>query len=171
MATGSETNDAPRAGDLFARPRVWEAAGLLVLALLAAYFLRVSWRKWPDPIVDVGPQWYDIWRVSLGAAPYHDFLWNYGPLSLLLNGLLFKCFGPGMMVLVTANLAVYGGIVALAYLAFRRRGAGWRRSRRWRFSFRFFRFRFSTASAITITPRPIRMRPRTACCCFWRPHS
>jgi hypothetical protein len=57
--------------------------------------------------------------VSLGAAPYHDLVWNYGPLSLLFNGLLFKCFGPGMMVLVTANLAVHGAIVLLAYLAFR----------------------------------------------------
>ena len=123
-ARGPESNDSPGTPDLFPRPRVFEAAGLLVLASLAAYFLHLSWRKWPDPIVDVGPQWYDIWQVSLGAAPYHDFLWNYGPLSLLFNGLLFKCFGPGMMVLVAANLAVYGGIVVLAYLAFR---AAWGR--------------------------------------------
>ena len=34
-------------------------------------------------------------------------------------GLLFKCFGPGMMVLVSANLIVYGLIVSLAYAAFR----------------------------------------------------
>jgi hypothetical protein len=94
-------------------------AGLLVLVLLAGWFLHLSWRKWPDPVVDTGAQWYDIWRVSQGAAPYHDFLWNYGPLSLLFNGLVFKCFGPGMMVLVAANLAVYAAIVLLAYLAFR----------------------------------------------------
>ena len=103
----------------FPRPAICEWAGLLVLALLAAFFLHLSWRKWPDPIVDAGPQWYGFWRVSLGAAPYHDFAWNYGPLSLLCNGLLFKCFGAGMMVLVAANLAVYGAIVGLAYLAFR----------------------------------------------------
>ena len=90
-----------------------------VLALLAAWFLRESWRKWPDPIIDSGPQWYATWRVSLGAAPYHDFVWNYGPWSILFNGMLFKCFGPGMMVPAAANLAVYGGIVSLAYLAFR----------------------------------------------------
>jgi hypothetical protein len=94
-------------------------SGVLALALLAVYFLGESWRKWPDPIIDAGPQWYAIWRVSQGAAPYHDFIWNYGPLSLACNGLLFKCFGAGMMVLVTANLVVYGLIVTLAYVAFR----------------------------------------------------
>jgi hypothetical protein len=119
MATGPERKDSADQPALFPRPGVCEFAGILILALLAAGFLHLSWRKWPDPIVDSGMQWYDAWRVSQGAAPYHDFLWNYGPLSLLCNGLLFKCFGAGMMVLVTANLAVYGAIVALAYLAFR----------------------------------------------------
>ncbi|MGA3181448.1 MAG: hypothetical protein ABSF38_14000 [Verrucomicrobiota bacterium] len=93
--------------------------GMAGLGLLGVYFLHLSWRKWPDPIVDAGTQWYAFWRVSQGAAPYHDFLWNYGPLSVALNGLLFNCFGPGMMVLVTANLIVYGLIVSLAYAAFR----------------------------------------------------
>ena len=98
---------------------VVEFFGICLLALLAVWFLRESWRKWPDPIIDSGPQWYALWRVSLGAAPYHDFTWYYGPLSLLFNGLLFKCFGPGMMVLAAANLVVYAAIVSLAWLAFR----------------------------------------------------
>jgi len=98
---------------------VVEFLGIGLLALLAVWFLHESWRKWPDPIIDSGPQWYALWRVSLGAAPYHDFDWYYGPLSLLFNGLLFKCFGPGMMVLAAANLAVYAAIVSLAWLAFR----------------------------------------------------
>jgi hypothetical protein len=97
---------------------VVEFLGICLLALLAVWFLHESWRKWPDPIIDSGPQWYALWRVSLGAAPYHDFTWYYGPLSILFNGLLFKCFGPGMMVLAAANLVVYAAIVSLAYLAF-----------------------------------------------------
>ena len=96
-----------------------EVLGICVLALLVVWFLHESWRKWADPIIDSGPQWYAVWRISLGALPYHDFTWYYGPLSVLFNGLLFKCFGPGMMVLVAANLLVYAGIVTLAYLAFR----------------------------------------------------
>ncbi len=97
-----------------------EALGICVLALLAAWFIRASWRKWPDPLIDSGPQWYAIWRVSLGAVPYHDINWYYGPLSLLYNGLLFKIFGPAVMVLAVSNLIIYSGIAALAYLAFRR---------------------------------------------------
>jgi hypothetical protein len=119
MATAPDRNSSANQPDLFPRPGLCEFAGFLILAALAGYFLHVSWRKWPDPIVDVGAQWYDTWRTSQGAAPYHDFLWNYGPLSLLLNALVFHCFGPGMMVLVAANLAVYAAIVLLAYLAFR----------------------------------------------------
>jgi hypothetical protein len=119
MAFFPERKDTTSRPPFFSRPAVSEFLGLLLLALLVAYFLRVSWRKWPDPIVDNGAQWYAIWRVSLGAVPYHDFVWNYGPLSLLFNGLLFKCFGPGMMVLVTSNLLVYGAILSLAYVAFR----------------------------------------------------
>jgi hypothetical protein len=96
-----------------------EWLGIAVLALMAAWFLWQSWCKWADPIIDSGPQWYADWRVSLGAVPYRDFNWNYGPISILFDGLLFKIFGPGMMVLAAANLVIYAGIVTLAYIAFR----------------------------------------------------
>jgi hypothetical protein len=98
----------------------WEAAGIFALCLLAEYLLKVSWRKWADPIVDSGTQWYAFWRLSQGAVLYHDILWNYGPLSAYFNASLFKIFGPGMMILVAANLVIYGLFVALAYVAFRR---------------------------------------------------
>jgi hypothetical protein len=86
---------------------------------MIAWFLAISWRKWTDPIIDVGPQLYATWRVSEGAMPYHDFIWNYGPLSLLFNAMLFKCFGAGLMVIATANLVIYALIATLAYIAFR----------------------------------------------------
>jgi hypothetical protein len=99
----------------------WEWLGILFLAALAVFFLAISWRKWPDPIVDTGPQWYGAWRLSEGALLYHgELVWNYGPLSAYFNAALFKLFGPGMMVLVTANLIIYAAIVALAYAACRR---------------------------------------------------
>ncbi len=100
----------------------WKAETLAILALaaMAAWCLATSWRKWPDPIADTGTQWFVFWRMSQGATLYHDLTWNYGPLSAWFDAGLFRWFGPGMMVLVTANLVVYGGIVALAYLAFRK---------------------------------------------------
>ncbi len=97
-----------------------ETLALLALALLAGWCIATSWRKWPDPISDAGAQWFAFWRLSQGARLYHDFTWNYGPLSAWFNTWLFKWFGPGMMVLATANLVIWFGIAALAHLAFRK---------------------------------------------------
>jgi hypothetical protein len=96
-----------------------EGLAILVLALIVVYFLCASWRKWPDPLVDSGHQWYAAWRLSQGALLYHDVSWYYGPLSAYFNAGLFRCFGTGMMVLVAANLVIYCLILALAYAAFR----------------------------------------------------
>ena len=103
-------------------PASWKAEALAVITLLAlaVFFLAVSWRKWTYPVGDSGTQWYTIWRLAHGAALYHDVPWNYGPLSVYFNALLFRFFGPGMMVLVTVNLAIYTAILALLYLAFRK---------------------------------------------------
>ncbi|HEX3989400.1 MAG TPA: hypothetical protein VHZ30_08200, partial [Verrucomicrobiae bacterium] len=97
-----------------------ELCGGGVLAALLAYFLHVSWRKWPDPIIDSGAQWYAAWRISLSESLTTQVPWNYGPLSAYLNGLVFKIFGTSLTVLFAANLVVYGAILVLAYAAFRR---------------------------------------------------
>ncbi|HEX3799852.1 MAG TPA: hypothetical protein VH413_14245 [Verrucomicrobiae bacterium] len=97
-----------------------EAVGIGVLLLMAVYFLWDSWRKWPDPIVDFGQQCYVVWRVSQGALLYHDFVWSYGPASVFFNATLFQIFGPGIMVLVAANLIIYAAFAVLVYLAFRK---------------------------------------------------
>jgi hypothetical protein len=101
-----------------------EAGGGALLAGLLAFILKVSWRKWPDPIVDSGPQWYAAWRMARGGMLFHETAWTYGPLSACANGLLFKVFGVSLSVLFAANLLVYGAILALAYIMFRR-AWGW----------------------------------------------
>ncbi len=120
---GQPSTDGNRAGPespgFLAQWKI-EALAILTLALMVVYFLATSWRKWPDPIVDSGLQWYAFWRLSQRALLYHDLNWNYGPVSAYFNACLFKCFGPGMMVLVTANLVIYGSILSLAYVAFRK---------------------------------------------------
>src|SRR5579884_3556875 len=77
--------DSRRVGSRSTKGWIWEAFSILLLLAMVVYFLKVSWRKWPDPIVDSGPQLYAIWQTSEGAEPYHDFAWNYGPFSLLFN--------------------------------------------------------------------------------------
>ena len=118
------TRPAPRNRAAEAGPSAahWLAdlPAVLLLAAMAAWCLATSWRKWPDPIADAGTQWFVFWRLAHGAVLYHDVIWNYGPLSAWFDAGLFQRFGPGMMVLVAANLAVYAGIVALAYVAFRK---------------------------------------------------
>ena len=97
------------------------AEGMAVLGLVASAVIAfsASWRRWPDPVIDAGHQLYTAWRLSEGALLYRDVGCLYGPLSSYLNALLFRLFGPGMMVLVWANLAIYAGIGILCYHLFR----------------------------------------------------
>ena len=97
-----------------------ELLGLLGLCAMSAFFLWVSWRKWPDPLVDFGRELYIPWRLANGAVLYRDADDFYGPLSQYVNAALFRLFGPGLLVLVGANLAVFAGIVAAAYVLVRR---------------------------------------------------
>lgn len=97
-----------------------EIAGLAGLLATAGYFLTVSWRKWNHPLIDFGRELYVPWRLSEGAVLYRDVDDVYGPFSQYFNAGLFKLFGPGLMVLVTANLEVFAAILALSYALFRR---------------------------------------------------
>ena len=64
--------------------------GLVVLALLFAAGAVLTWRKWPDLIVDFGQQLYIPWRISAGAVLYRDlFYMAGGPLSQYYHALLF----------------------------------------------------------------------------------
>jgi hypothetical protein len=98
----------------------FELAGIGALLILGVFFLATSWRKWPDPLIDFGRELYVPWRLSQGAVLYHDVAEQYGPLSQYLNSILFRCFGPGLMVLVWANLIIFVGIVATLYSLCRR---------------------------------------------------
>jgi hypothetical protein len=99
--------------------RKWEAASVAGLAGLLVFFLSISWRRWPDPVIDFGRELYLPWRLAHGAVLYRDVDDFYGPLSQYLNAALFTTFGPGLMVLVTANLLILILIVALIYFLFR----------------------------------------------------
>jgi hypothetical protein len=97
-----------------------EGFGCVLLAALAVFFIATSWRKWPDPLIDFGRELYTPWRIAEGAVLYRDVENPYGPLSSWLNGMLFTWFGPGLMVLVAANLAVFAAILTMLYILCRR---------------------------------------------------
>jgi hypothetical protein len=84
------------------------------------FFVAASWRKWPDTLVDFSRELYVPWRLSNGALLYRDVDDIFGPLSQYFNAALFSAFGPGLMVLVAANLAVFAAITGVVYFLFRR---------------------------------------------------
>lgn len=114
---GSADADKARPG---LAPAWLEWLGGAALIGLAVRFLAISWRKWPDPLVDFGRELYLPWRLSHGAVLYRDADDFYGPLSQYFNAGLFAVFGPGLSVLVAANLVILGGIIILLYFLFRR---------------------------------------------------
>jgi hypothetical protein len=97
---------------------------LLALAALTAYCVAISWRRWPDPIIDSGNDLYRAWRIAHGAVLYRDVGNHFGPLSQYSNATIFALFGPGMMHLAWANLVVLGSILATLYCLLRRAWGG-----------------------------------------------
>jgi hypothetical protein len=95
------------------------------LAGLAAVMVAISWRKWPDPLIDFGRELYMPWRISQGAVFGRDFMHPHGPLASHLNAVVFWLAGPGIMKLVAVNLAVYAVILVTAYSLLKR---GWGRA-------------------------------------------
>jgi len=93
----------------------FEIGGAIGLGCLLAFLIGMSWRKWPDPLIDFGIQLYTPWRLVHGAVLYRDIDYLYGPLSQYFNATLFACFGTSLMVLVTANLLVFIAILASTY--------------------------------------------------------
>src|SRR5262245_36624319 len=99
-----------------------EYACWLLIAGCFVLFAWLSWRTWPDVLVDFGHELYIPWRMSQGEALYDDIPFTMGPLSQSVNALLFRVFGVSLGTLIWANLAILGLIVVLLYWLFRRPG-------------------------------------------------
>ncbi len=97
---------------------------LLTLAALTTYCAAISWRRWPDPIIDSGNDLYRAWRIANGAVLYRDVGSHFGPLSQYCNATIFAIFGSGMIHLAWANLVVLGVILATLYCLLRRAWGG-----------------------------------------------
>ena len=115
MTSLKENNRRPE--NVPARRSFW-----LGLALVAAAFVfaaTISWRRWPDLLVDFGVQLYIPWRLANGAVLYRDlFFFAGGPLSQYFNALLFKIFGASFLTLIVANLALVAATLLLIYRRF-----------------------------------------------------
>src|ERR1700690_472332 len=94
-------------------------AGLMLVAVVFALAAALSWRRWPDILVDFGIQLYLPWRISQGDVLYRNVMYlTGGPLSQYFNALLFKIFGVSFRTLIFANLTITAGMLVLVYRRF-----------------------------------------------------
>lgn len=92
---------------------------LLVLGCVFALLTAMTWRKWPDMLLDFGLQLYIPWKISTGAVLYRDLAYmTGGPLSQYFDAFLFRAFGVSFVTLAAANLALLALLLALVYRCF-----------------------------------------------------
>src|SRR5271156_4179907 len=95
----------------------WIGLGIVAFAFVIAAAL--SWRKWPDILVDFGMQLYLPWKISTGSVLYRDLKYlTGGPLSQYYDAVLFKVFGVSLLTLVISNLLIAAALVLLIYHRF-----------------------------------------------------
>src|SRR5580692_395857 len=100
-------------------PRLRQCLGLGIVAIAFVAAAALSWRKWPDILIDFGLQLYLPWKISTGSVLYRDMMYlTAGPLSQHYHALIFKCFGVSFSVLIFANLMLLAGLLCLLYRRF-----------------------------------------------------
>lgn len=80
--------------------------GPALTALTFFLLTWLTWRKWPDILIDFGRELYVPWRLIQGEVLYRDLAYLNGPFSPYLNALWFRLFGdsfltPGPMQLIS----------------------------------------------------------------------
>jgi len=96
-----------------------EWVGLLIGILSYGVGAWLTWRKWPDLLVDFGEQLYLPWRISAGSVLYRDVMYlTGGPLSQYYHAALFKMFDVSFLTLIVSNLAIGLGLLVLVYRRF-----------------------------------------------------
>jgi len=100
--------------------RIWpECLGFVVVIVTYGLSAWLTWRKWPDLLVDFGEQLYLPWRISVGSVLYRDVMYlTGGPLSQYYHAGLFKLFGVSFLTLIISNLAIGLGLLLLMYRRF-----------------------------------------------------
>jgi hypothetical protein len=114
--TNPEPNAAREESNLSRRSSL---LGLGVVAVAFILTAALTWRKWPDVLVDFGTQLYIPWRILNGAVLYRDlFYFAGGPFSQYFNALLFKIFGVSFSTFIAANLFLTAAMIFVIYRRF-----------------------------------------------------
>ncbi len=114
-ASGVSTTESSGTG---AVKRIHSWLGAIPMGIAFILLSWMSWRKWPDPLIDFGQQLYVPWRLSRGAVLYHDVSYVYGCLSVCYHAALFKMFGVSLNVILDSNFFILIFLLLLIYRLF-----------------------------------------------------
>jgi 4-amino-4-deoxy-L-arabinose transferase-like glycosyltransferase len=89
-----------------------------ILVCIGTFMLFLSWRKWPDLVVDFGGELYVPWQLMHGAVYNKDIIAGFGPLSYYINTFLFWVFGVNWMVIAVFNILLIIVLTCILYLFF-----------------------------------------------------
>ena len=95
---------------------VIENKNLVILWVLCGIALFVFCGHYGNILLDIGREIYYPQRILEGKILYKDLFNIYGPLSYLLNALLYKIFSPNLAVLYFSGILCSFGIVTGIYL-------------------------------------------------------
>lgn len=98
------------------RPSRAEALSLGAIAVLAAAVLALSWKRWIEPIIDLGRDLYVPLAMVSGERLYADILYYYPPTTPAILAGIIAMFGStihvyvaiGILTALTAGAALYG---------------------------------------------------------------
>lgn len=114
----ASTPNNRRAEKKSARQSFW--LGLAVIALAFIIGAALTWRRWPDLVIDFGLQLYLPQQIAHGAILYRDLYYLAGgPLSQYFHAALFKIFGASFLTLIVANLTITAAMLVVIYERFR----------------------------------------------------
>lgn len=100
--------------------RLAQALPFVLYGIILLIFLKISWMKWGDLIIDSGYEWYVPSRILQGQVLYRDLAWLYGPFTPYWNALLMAIGGVRLESLAASGIfAVLLTMVPLHFLGLR----------------------------------------------------
>lgn len=89
---------------------------LAIITLTFACELALTWRKWPDIIIDFGRELYIPWQLANGKVLYRDIAFFNGPLSPYFNALWMRIIGVSLTSIVVVNLLM---LIILTFVVYK----------------------------------------------------
>ncbi|MFN7140117.1 MAG: hypothetical protein ACK4UN_12350, partial [Limisphaerales bacterium] len=94
---------------------------VITLLATAGVMLVVSWRRWPEVLVDFGLQLYIPWQLTSGSVLYRDIAYlPGGPISQYFNAGAFELFGASLMTLAKVNLGLSVALLTIIFHWFKK---------------------------------------------------